>query len=337
MIGLTHKPTGFRIHAPRHVVRGRVKAAFLGFFDKPKEPDTSDPYKLHGPWHFDYAEGLKDPYAGMLERQSYVLENQQTKRVPAYLGYRRMYKGGPLFISDLNTVPDHRNQGLARRLMQHMVDTHGHENIFLEAEPYGANPADPKRLNKFYKSLGFTRTGSKKPLYVRPGQWTKKADLLPWVNLQPQQKRHAPAHVVRGRATQAFTYVPADMKEQILREGLYSSKALLRRPDLFAAVAKSRGEDPEQWRSDIKERLKGWKPESSQGPSVLFHEPPDVSALPENHPLKRWPLARINVDLDAIMKNRPKSTRVHGVELRLTTRLHIMPTLKVILTSGTMI
>ena len=115
-------------------------------------------------------------------------------------------------------------------------------------------------------------------------------------------------------AAQAFTYVPTAVKDQVLREGLYSSKGPAAASGPDAAIARRGARTRGQWQSDIKERLKGWKPESSQGPNVLFHEP-DISKLPANHPLKRWDLSRIDVDLDAILKRRAKSTRVHGSEL----------------------
>ena len=254
MIGLTHKPTGFKIHAPIQVVRGRAtpQPLYHGSPSKFKSLRANS-------WLTPY---LEDARSFGVPWSSDDLEDTGGKggRPPTDLRFKpgRAPSDSPLHVYQVDGETRHAKTNTGR-------DYDWNRQLIKKA---------PAKLLESYPS---------------------------WRG------------VFNKTAAQVFTYVPAAMKDQILREGLYSSKALLKRHDLLDATAATRGDDPDKWRSDIRERLKSWKPEAVQGPNVLFHEP-DAAMLPADHPMKKWQLSRLNVDLEELLRRRP-TTRVHGLEL----------------------
>lgn len=114
--------------------------------------------------------------------------------------------------------------------------------------------------------------------------------------------------------TGAYTYVPRNALDSVLKEGLHSGEALLKRKDLLSMVAANRGITPDQMAQDIQSKLKGFKPDSARGANVMFSPPPAGMNLPANHPMKTWDLAQVKVDIDSLLRDQP-DTRVHGQEL----------------------
>jgi 8-oxo-dGTP pyrophosphatase MutT (NUDIX family) len=112
----------------------------------------------------------------------------------------------------------------------------------------------------------------------------------------------------------AYTMVPEGAIEAIKKHGLLSGQSLLNNPEALAAAAAGRGMTADDFKKEIQNTLSGWKPESAQGPNVLFKPPPEDFELPEHHPSKKWQLAQLGVDIDKLLEDQP-DTRVHGSEL----------------------
>lgn len=109
------------------------------------------------------------------------------------------------------------------------------------------------------------------------------------------------------------SYVPRKLLGEVAQRGLLSSEALLGEPQLLEQIAREQGESLPAWRRRIKERLKEGD-DRLRGPYTLFKPPPDLGRLPKNHPMNKWDLAPVYVDLPRLLADRPK-TRVHGFEL----------------------
>ena len=66
----------------------------------------------------------------------------------------------PLFIFKVKTNKSHIRQGLCRKVIEHIIESHGEENIELrphQTEKWGAKTTT---LIKFYRSFGFKRKKS---------------------------------------------------------------------------------------------------------------------------------------------------------------------------------
>lgn len=112
----------------------------------------------------------------------------------------------------------------------------------------------------------------------------------------------------------AISYVPTSVLESVKKNGLYSGEALLKNPELLRLAAQGRGETEEVFSEGVHNVLAGWKANSAKGPNILFSDIPKDIQLPPNHPLKKWNLSPVNIDLDALLKDIP-DTKVHGQEL----------------------
>ena len=110
----------------------------------------------------------------------------------------------------------------------------------------------------------------------------------------------------------AVSEVPAETLDDVMEVGLLSGKVLLKHPDLLKKArpdAKKRAE----WSRDHKASLKKGEP-IFKGPNAYIKPPPPTLRLSPNHPSRLHKLIRLEVDLDALMKEIP-GTRIYGIEL----------------------
>jgi hypothetical protein len=114
--------------------------------------------------------------------------------------------------------------------------------------------------------------------------------------------------------------VPKGNREIIKKHGLLSSEALLKNPEVLAAVlAARRGttseETEEEFRARVEEKLKdSFFGTSVKGPSVLFGEP-DPKKITDAHPVRRLNTETLRINLSRLLKDIPE-TRISGSELK---------------------
>ncbi len=68
------------------------------------------------------------------------------------------FKKGGLWLTDVWTAPEHRKQGLARKIIDHVLRAYVGRTIYLTIGPYTNAPLDEDQLGTFYQSFGFQRT-----------------------------------------------------------------------------------------------------------------------------------------------------------------------------------
>jgi len=118
----------------------------------------------------------------------------------------------------------------------------------------------------------------------------------------------------RKNTDSVYTAVPTAALESVRQHGLLSGHSLLNNPEALAAAAAGRGSTAEEFATEIRKTLKGWKPTSAQGPNVLFKLPPKGFELPEHHPTRQHDMTMVKVRLAQLLADQP-NTRVHGSEL----------------------
>ena len=110
----------------------------------------------------------------------------------------------------------------------------------------------------------------------------------------------------------AVSEVPAETLKDVMEVGLLSGKVLLKHPDLLKKArpdAKKRAE----WSREHRASLKKGEP-TFKGPNAYIKPPPPTLRLSPKHPSRLHKLIRLEVDLDALMKEIPE-TRIYGLEL----------------------
>jgi len=109
-----------------------------------------------------------------------------------------------------------------------------------------------------------------------------------------------------------ITEVPAEALEEVLRDGLLSAKRLLSHPELLKIIRP----DPKERRRWIAGTRKDVRAGELfvRGPNAYIHPPPKGLRLSPQHPSRRRKLARVEIDLDALLRAEPK-TRILGLEL----------------------
>lgn len=111
-----------------------------------------------------------------------------------------------------------------------------------------------------------------------------------------------------------YSYVPKQVLEAVLTDGLYSGEALLKRPDLLELAAKARGLSAKEFKKDIEKNLKSWSKDSSKGPNVVFHLIPESVKLSKKHPTKKYNLVPIKINLTQLLVDYPDA-KIYGMEL----------------------
>jgi hypothetical protein len=106
--------------------------------------------------------------------------------------------------------------------------------------------------------------------------------------------------------------VPAVALEEVLRDGLLSAKRLLSHPELLKIIRP----DPKErrrWIAGTRKDVRAGEP-FVRGPNAYIHPPPRGLRLSPQHPSRRRRLARVEIDLDSLLRAEPK-TRILGMEL----------------------
>lgn len=111
-----------------------------------------------------------------------------------------------------------------------------------------------------------------------------------------------------------YSYVPRMALDNILEEGLFGGKALLKRPDLLEIAARGREQTAKQLESQIEKDLEAPEHESLLGPNVTFCLIPDLSILDRNHPVIKHKLIPIKINLTELLFDYPE-TKIFGLEL----------------------
>lgn len=115
------------------------------------------------------------------------------------------------------------------------------------------------------------------------------------------------------RRAPVVTAVPPGALESTLRDGLLSAQEVAKRPELLQ-LARPDATDREAWVKRLETSGKDPRLRSAlKGPSVSF-SPPPKSKIAEDHPIRKWGLIPVRVDLDRLRRDDP-SLRVYGVEL----------------------
>lgn len=76
-------------------------------------------------------------------------------------------------VSNVHVDPKHRRQGLAKRILDSVIELLGHEYLFLTVDPYGEIGLDADQLAAFYARFGFVRLDG--PTYLMSRQPTPRA------------------------------------------------------------------------------------------------------------------------------------------------------------------
>lgn len=111
-----------------------------------------------------------------------------------------------------------------------------------------------------------------------------------------------------------LTAVPKQNLDLIMRKGLASQKAISEDPELTKAFLAQRGYKEEEWRKELSDALKGFKPDSRLGASVFFSEPDPDKVSDPRHFINQFDTTKLRVNLGKLLKDIPE-TRFHGVEL----------------------
>lgn len=112
-----------------------------------------------------------------------------------------------------------------------------------------------------------------------------------------------------------YSYVPRNAVESVLNEGLFGGEALLKRPDLLELAAKNRKVSAKTFAKEIKDNLSSWAKDSSKGPNIVFQLIPKNFKLPSNHPVKKYKLIPIKINLTKLLADYPDS-KIFGMELQ---------------------
>lgn len=107
-------------------------------------------------------------------------------------GHVRMTEGDTE-VDDLHVVPAMRGQGVARALMNEVVDRFGHQPLRLHASPFGPGGLDKEALQAFYASHGFEPEEDRGPDYMvrRPGKTAVKRSDHPLAPDLPEEQHDA--------------------------------------------------------------------------------------------------------------------------------------------------
>jgi hypothetical protein len=111
-----------------------------------------------------------------------------------------------------------------------------------------------------------------------------------------------------------YHYAPPASVDSIMTHGLAGNKGLVANPELLKAVALAKGTRTGRLLSAIQGTQAGYEKDVFEGPNVMFSDIPDTVQLADAHPLRQNDYAKIQVDMDALMRDEPE-TRAFGIEL----------------------
>lgn len=84
-------------------------------------------------------------------------------------------KKGPVQLSRLKTDKSHRKEGLARELIEKVVNTYRNRGITLKVSSHKDGPTDAT-LMRIFRKFGFVRKGKTNTMYLNPPRERKKGD-----------------------------------------------------------------------------------------------------------------------------------------------------------------
>ena len=90
---------------------------------------------------------------------NYFVENERGEK-DCGLDIVEQGEGLPMWLSNLYVAPSYRGQGVAKALVQRLLQDWGHRDIALRTMPYADRPLLPEVLAAFYASFGFAATGT---------------------------------------------------------------------------------------------------------------------------------------------------------------------------------
>ena len=122
------------------------------------------------------------------------------------------------------------------------------------------------------------------------------------------------SHYKQANDLSVLTAVPKQNLDLIMRKGLASQKAISEDPELTKAFLDQRGLKEEDWRNELSDALKGFKPDSRLGASVFFSDPDPDKVSDPRHFINQFDTTKLRVNLGKLLKDIPE-TRFHGVEL----------------------
>jgi len=284
--GITHSPSGFRMHAPRDVA-AQIKQAMAARKRREKRGTVVKTANIGG-------------YPISIDRPKGHLKTFQTPNGPVEKAYPVDYGYFNNFINpdDNEELDIFRGSGGP------------HRGRFMKGKNLSGKWEPDER--KWYSDLTDEELEAVKAMFTE-----QSPDLLQdYQSFDDEESFLADVLAAAGQkqAMDAHTMVPTAAMDQVRKHGLLSGQSLLQHPEALAAAAKGRGMTPEELKQQLEETLAGWKAEGSQGVNVLFKGPPEGFKLPEHHPTKRWDMTRVGVDLSKLLKSLP-NTRVHGSEL----------------------
>jgi GNAT superfamily N-acetyltransferase len=132
MLGLTHVPTNFRIHAPASMVRGRAKAAAAA-------PEVV------------YSQAVDEDPRQPLDR----IDAHVAGRNVGYLTSHPSTEGDGTWLKGLKVAPRMRGQGVGAELMRRAIAQYGDRPLRLRPRPYAGGPLGKDRLAAWYGGMGF--------------------------------------------------------------------------------------------------------------------------------------------------------------------------------------
>ena len=80
-------------------------------------------------------------------------------------------------------------------------------------------------------------------------------------------------------------------------------------------MAKNRKISAKTFAKEIKDNLSSWAKDSSKGPNIVFQLIPKNFKLPSNHPIKKYKLIPIKINLTKLLVDYP-DTKIFGMELQ---------------------
>lgn len=117
--------------------------------------------------------------------------------------------------------------------------------------------------------------------------------------------------------------MPKQALNAILIDGLFSGEALLKRPDLLELAAKGKDLSSKELKKEIEKNLaSSWSKDSSKGPNVIFHLIPESCKLSSKHPVKKFHLLSIKINLTELLAAYPE-TKIYGMELKPSTEKNL--------------
>ena len=304
--GVTHIPTGFRIHMPR-------SEAPSGLQKMPTQDDIFEKVRKYLPADAQHASGGMPDVNGVSDVDVSVYHPDPAKAL-------ELLPKGTTVRSQKDNAVEYAVPGYRRDV-----------NVYVTSDPDVAQQSvDHRRTtralkDKFPDAYQVAEALKRQGLGTEPA-WAQALD----VKGDPYKAmRDTDAMLAAGDDdVYVQSAIPSSALAMVRKHGLLSSEALLSNPESMAALLAAHKDNPtaagakgkrsvtdeKVWRKRVEDNLKDdfWAP-AMQGPSVFFGEP-DPDKITDEHPTRRFPHQTVRVNLSKILRDQPK-TRIAGSEL----------------------